>query len=61
MRKKQSAKYLFDKESIYKIYKELINQGKKSDFKKWAEDLKVTFPKKTYKWPTGSCTDTQHH
>ena len=28
--------------------------------KKWAEDLNV-FPKKTFKWPTGTRKGAQHH
>ena len=46
-----------DKRLISKIYKQLIHLNTKkqtAQLKKWSEDLKRYFPKKTYRWPTGT-------
>ena len=50
---------------ICKIYKEPIqltnNNHNKKTVKKRAEDLIDISPKKTYRWPTGTWKDAQHH
>ena len=37
------------------------NFFEKTAIKKWAEGLNIHFPKKTYRWLTGTQKDAQHH
>lgn len=56
------ANYILEKELISKIYTEhmpLSKQKKTSDFK--MRNWIAVFPKKTYRSPTGTGKDVQHH
>ena len=57
------ANNISDKGLISKIYKKLIqhnSQNRNNPFKLWAQNIDI-FPKKIFKWPTGTRKDTQHH
>ena len=55
-REKILANFMSDMRLISKIFKNSTIQQQKTNnpIKKWAKEINRSFPKKTYKWPTGT-------
>ena len=55
-REKILANFMSDMRLISKIFKNSTIQQQKTNnpIKTWAKEINRSFPKKTYKWPTGT-------